>query len=110
LPREIQALAKAGVNVLVSLLTADEVAELELQDEERLCGDCGIRFISFPIPDRGVPFSTAEADLGGIVGREGDSSRDYAPSIGFFGAMMNGLTTFATLTWGNKRASFPDAA
>ena len=58
---EIQALAKAGVNVLVSLLTADEVAELELQDEERLCGDCGIRFISFPIPDRGVPFSMPEA-------------------------------------------------
>ena len=58
---ELQALAKAGVNVLVSLLTADEVAELELQDEERLCGDCGLRFISFPIPDRGVPFSIAEA-------------------------------------------------
>ena len=58
---EIQALAKSGVNVVVSLLTADEVAELELQDEERLCGDCGLRFISFPIPDRGVPLSTAEA-------------------------------------------------
>ncbi len=57
---ELQALAKAGVNVLVSLLTADEVAELELQDEERLCGDCGLRFISFPIPDRGVPFSIPE--------------------------------------------------
>ena len=58
---EIRSLAKVGVNVLVSLLTADEVAELELQDEERLCGDCGIRFISFPIPDRGVPFSIPEA-------------------------------------------------
>ena len=58
---EIQSLAKAGVNVVVSLLTADEVAELELQDEERLCGDCGIRFISFPIPDRSVPFSIPEA-------------------------------------------------
>jgi protein-tyrosine phosphatase len=58
---EIQSLAKAGVNVVVSLLTADEVADLELQDEERLCGDCGVRFISFPIPDRGVPFSTTEA-------------------------------------------------
>ena len=58
---EIQSLAKAGVNVVVSLLTADEVAELELQDEERLCGDCGLRFISFSIPDRGVPFSMPEA-------------------------------------------------
>ncbi len=58
---ELQALAKAGVNVLVSLLTADEVAELDLQDEERLCGDCGLRFVSFPIPDRSVPFSMPEA-------------------------------------------------
>jgi protein-tyrosine phosphatase len=58
---EIQFFANTSVNVLVSLLTADEVAELELQDEERLCGDCGLRFISFPIPDRGVPLSTAEA-------------------------------------------------
>ena len=57
---EIQSLAKAGANVLVSLLTADEVAELELQDEERLCGECGLRFISLPITDRGVPVSTAE--------------------------------------------------
>jgi len=54
---EIQALAKSGVNVAVSLLTADEVADLDLQDEKRLRGEFGIRFISFPIPDRGVPFS-----------------------------------------------------
>ncbi len=58
---DIQSLAKAGVNVVVSLLTADEVAEFELQDEERPCGESGLRFIFFPIPDRGVPFSTAEA-------------------------------------------------
>ncbi len=57
---ELQALAKSGVNVLVSL-TAEEFAELELQDEERLCGECGLRFISFPIPDRSVPFSMPEA-------------------------------------------------
>jgi len=54
---ELKALAKQDVDVLVSLLTADEVADLELQDEERLCGDCGLRFISFPIPDMGVPYS-----------------------------------------------------
>jgi protein-tyrosine phosphatase len=58
---EMLALAKAGVKVLVSLLTADEVAELELQDEERLCSNCSIRFIPFPIADRGVPFLLPEA-------------------------------------------------
>jgi protein-tyrosine phosphatase len=61
LDRDVQTLAKAGVSVIVSLLTADEVAELELQDEERLCGDCNITFISFPITDRGVPLSIPEA-------------------------------------------------
>jgi protein-tyrosine phosphatase len=58
---EIRSLAKAGVNVLVSLLTADEAADLQLQDEERLCTGCGVRFISFPISDRRVPFSLREA-------------------------------------------------
>jgi len=58
---EIQSLAKSGVNVVVSLLTADEVAALELQDEERLCGDCCLRFITFPIADRGVRFPDAMA-------------------------------------------------
>ena len=58
---EIQSLAEAKVEVLVSLLATDEVAELELQDEERICEKCGVRFISFPIPDRGVPSSMPEA-------------------------------------------------
>lgn len=58
---EIQSLAEAGIHVLVSLLTVDEAAELELQEEQRLCSGCGVRFISFPIPDRSVPCSIAEA-------------------------------------------------
>jgi protein-tyrosine phosphatase len=62
---EVQSLAMAGVHVLVSLLTADEVAELELREESRYCGDCGVRFVSLPVPDRGVPHSLAEA--GSIV-------------------------------------------
>jgi protein-tyrosine phosphatase len=59
---EMRSLAETGVNVVVSLLTADEVAELELRDEERLCGDHGLRFISFPIPDRAVPSSISEVE------------------------------------------------
>jgi protein-tyrosine phosphatase len=59
---EMLAIGKARVKVLVSLLTADEVAELELQDEERFCDDCGIRFISFPIPDQGVSPSIPDAE------------------------------------------------
>jgi protein-tyrosine phosphatase len=33
------------------------VAELGLSDEPRLCLSHGIEFVSFPIPDRGVPNS-----------------------------------------------------
>jgi protein-tyrosine phosphatase len=60
LDREIQSLTEAGVNVLVSLLTTDEVADLELQAEASLCADRGIRFVSFPILDRGIPASIQE--------------------------------------------------
>ena len=59
---EIRSLAEAGVNVMVSLLTPDEAAELELQDEERLCGDHDLRFVSFPISDRSVPSSISDAE------------------------------------------------
>ena len=38
---EIQALREAGVDVLVSLLTADEVAELDLAREEAWCHTMG---------------------------------------------------------------------
>ncbi len=55
LEHEIASLKRQGVDVLVSLLTEDEVDELELQEEAAWCEEKGIEFISFPIPDRGVP-------------------------------------------------------
>jgi len=44
-----------GIGLVVSLLEPDEAAELGLQRERALCLACGIDFLSFPIPDRGVP-------------------------------------------------------
>ncbi|ASF47688.1 protein-tyrosine phosphatase family protein [Methylovulum psychrotolerans] len=52
---EIRAWQQQGINTVVSLLEASEVHELELGEEERLCADLGIRFLSLPIPDRGIP-------------------------------------------------------
>jgi protein-tyrosine phosphatase len=60
---EIQSWRRAGVDAVLSLLTSDEVTDLDLSAEERLCRENGIRFISFPIPDRSVP-SSREAILG----------------------------------------------
>jgi protein-tyrosine phosphatase len=57
---EIAAWAKAGLNVVVSLLEEDEVAELELADEAAHCQATGMTFLSFPIADRGVPSSAEE--------------------------------------------------
>jgi protein-tyrosine phosphatase len=54
---ELTSWHESGVRLLVSLLGDDEVKELELGDEAVLCQDVGLRFINFPIPDRGVPES-----------------------------------------------------
>lgn len=52
---EVQALRDAGVDVLVSLLTAEEKAELDLDREADLCTAANIEFVSVPLPDREVP-------------------------------------------------------
>jgi protein-tyrosine phosphatase len=57
---EVEAWRDAGVQVIVSLLSDEEVAELGLTDEERLVNTNGLRFIGFPIDDYDVPASANE--------------------------------------------------
>ena len=52
---------RAGIDVVVSLLEAGEADQLGLDDERKAAEANGIRFISFPIPDRGVPVSMSAA-------------------------------------------------
>ena len=52
---------RAGLSVVVSLLEEDEAAELGLAHEDQAAASNGIRFVSFPIPDRGVPSSRQRA-------------------------------------------------
>jgi protein-tyrosine phosphatase len=54
---EIRSWRASGLNVVTSLLTPGEVAELELQEEAELARAEGVEFHSFPIPDLGVPRS-----------------------------------------------------
>jgi protein-tyrosine phosphatase len=49
-----------GVDIVVSLLEAEEVGDLELIREAALCGAQRIDFVSFPVRDRGVPASLPE--------------------------------------------------
>lgn len=59
---EISHWQRRGVQVVISMLEPAEVAELGLQDEALLCAKQGIDFLSFPIPDRGVPPKPALLD------------------------------------------------
>jgi protein-tyrosine phosphatase len=69
---EIEGWSRLGVETVVSLLEPHENRELELATEESLCLTANLQFMSFPIPDRGVPnhsanllklLSTLEAQL-----------------------------------------------
>ena len=57
---EISGWGEEGIEVVVSLLEREEIAELGLRDEEALCRARGMEFVSFPIGDRNVPASSRE--------------------------------------------------
>lgn len=70
---EVAGWRDAGLEAIVSLLETDEAAQLGLEDERQVTESNGLQFLSFPIPDRGVPGSTADAlkfvtDLTGALG------------------------------------------
>lgn len=57
LEEEIHTWRQAGLDVVVSLLTPDEVTDLDLGKEDAWCQTQGLQFYSFPIVDQGVPRS-----------------------------------------------------
>lgn len=52
---EINDWRQAGIDVVVSLITQSEEAELNLQQEQNLVIAQGLQFLTFPIQDRSVP-------------------------------------------------------
>ena len=66
---EATAWRQADLDVIVSLLENEEAGQLGLLDESQAAKDHALRFIPFPIPDRGVPNSLQEAVslIGGIT-------------------------------------------
>jgi len=56
---ELQAMRRAGVDALVSMLTEEEVAELGLSHEAEYCEQVGMICRSYPVADREVPVSNA---------------------------------------------------
>lgn len=57
LESEIQGWREAGIDVVVSMLTETDNSYLGLSAEAELCARNGLKFISFPIEDCGVPDS-----------------------------------------------------
>ncbi len=57
---EIKHWRLSGVGIVVSLLEREEIDDLGLEMEAKLCSENGIRYASFPIPDRGIPNDTED--------------------------------------------------
>ena len=57
---EVRSWKDAGLDTIVSLLDANEAAELGLAEERAAVHAAGLHFRSFPIPDRGIPGSTVK--------------------------------------------------
>ena len=55
LQADLEEVRAAGIDVLVSLLTAEDAEELGLTEEARIAQQLGMRFVSFPILDRCTP-------------------------------------------------------
>ena len=60
---ERNGLREAGIDMLVSMLTSDEVNELDLQEQAEAAAIAGLIFVSCPTPDRGVPDAQKFRDL-----------------------------------------------
>lgn len=59
---EVRSWRRAGVEVVASLLTDEEIRELDLAQEEELSHAQGIVYLSLPIEDRSVPRSRQAAE------------------------------------------------
>jgi protein-tyrosine phosphatase len=58
---EIASLCDQHVDIVVSALTPEEEAELQLTQESDLCAAAGLRFLRLPIEDRQTPVDASAA-------------------------------------------------
>jgi len=56
---EVAAWRNYGIDTIVSLLTEDEERQLDLTQESSEARKRGVAFLSYPIPDRGIPSDTS---------------------------------------------------
>ncbi len=93
---EARSWRRQGIDTVVSLLESEETDQLNLLGEGDAAEATGIRFISFPIPDRGVPASTPAAvslisDIAGILEQGQNVAVHCRQSIGRAGLIAAGV-------------------
>jgi protein-tyrosine phosphatase len=71
---EIAHWKSSGVERIVSLLERDEIDDLGLGSEAAQCAASGIEYLSFPIPDRGVPDVDAAMRFAAMIVSTGKST------------------------------------
>ena len=59
-PASVVNISRLGINLVVSLLENNEARTLGLDAERELVKGLGMDFVSFPIPDMGIPTSVEE--------------------------------------------------
>ena len=97
---ETAAWRAAGIDMVVSLLEAEEEAQLVLDGEAAAAAASGIDFRAFPIPDRGVPASRESvADLADDIVEALDTGKNVAvhcrQGIGRSGVIVGGVLVAA---------------
>lgn len=100
LEEEVSGWRQAGIDVVISTLESHEANQLELNNESNLAAAQGIQYISFPIPDRGVPQSvTAASTLLADIARMLDQGQNVAvhcrQGIGRSGLVAAGVLTMS---------------
>jgi protein-tyrosine phosphatase len=73
-PASVVNISRLGINLVVSLLETNEARTLGLDAERELLKALGMDFVSFPIPDMGIPTSVEEfASLSKMLLKQVDS-------------------------------------
>ncbi len=57
---EIRRFSQSGIQTIVSMLETDEAESLGLSEEAKVAGNAGLKFLSFPIPDRNLPLNISQ--------------------------------------------------
>jgi protein-tyrosine phosphatase len=99
---DIAALSFQGVNVLVSLLEAEEAFELGLERESASCEINGIEFWTLPVPDLGTPidspkFVRAATDLARVLRKGKCIAIHCRQSVGRSGLLAASIAVAAGL-------------